>query len=348
MEDVLGEIKSWFEVKPRFVKHKFTEILADGDLIVGKYTNVIFLISKEKIELSIQPLSRTVISLESGEGFKKFRFGEYKVEKADVEEQILKLNAEFSEELFYDLIPAYNIEAFKIEVTLRQCNLSVESISKEETEILKQVTRISESARSVNTVDGLENTLFEVSKIQMSFFKRFSTFKDINEEIFSSIVRFETLARKLDGWFNDKIQEFRDFHQSLVYYESKFEQTLNGIRDMYSLLSIQLDVMRNKENLELQRKTSSLQAAAVVIEFVAVLYYSLKIWEHFVDLEVMPKGFAFTILFLFTLAVVGYTEVLSHIFREKKISVSFILTTLILVLIILMMYLLPAFIFSGA
>ncbi|MCD6494104.1 MAG: hypothetical protein J7K36_10000, partial [Archaeoglobaceae archaeon] len=96
------------------------------------------------------------------------------------------------------------------------------------------------------------------------FFKKFIQYKDINEEIFTAITRFEAISRKMGDWFIEKKNELKDFLENLKYFESKFEQTLGVIRDLFSLISIRLDMLRNREYMEMQKKTSSLQAAAVV------------------------------------------------------------------------------------
>ena len=100
-------------------------------------------------------------------------------------------------------------------------------------------------------------------------------------------------------------------------------------------------MLRNKEYMEMQKRTSSLQAAAAIIEFVAVFYYTLKVWDYFMPIERMPKFLAFLLLSMFTTSVVVYTEVLAELVRERKISRQFIVTTILLALILFMMYHVP-------
>lgn len=187
----------------------------------------------------------------------------------------------------------------------------------------------------------MENILNVVSTLHVDFFKKFIQYKDINEEIFTAITRFEAISRKMGDWFIEKKNELKDFLENLKYFESKFEQTLGVVRDLFSLISIRLDMLRNREYMEMQKKTSSLQAAAVVIEFVAVFYYSLKVWEHFMHIDKMPKSIAFILLSIFTTSVVAYTEILSEIVRKREVSKRFIVATLLLILIFILMYFVP-------
>lgn len=69
----------------------------------------------------------------------------------------------------------------------------------------------------------------------------------------------------------------------------------------------------------MQRRTSSLQAAAVVIEFVAVFYYTLKIWDYFMPIDKLPEFATFGLLTVFTALIVFYTEALGEIIRERRI-----------------------------
>jgi hypothetical protein len=348
MESVFEEIKNkGVALKPVFKKLKHIEIVAEGEgIVVGKYENVFFVSSTEEIEFESDAIDLLEIEIVDEDGLENFKFGKYSIEEDDHTK--LKLRVEFSEDLFYDLIPAQQILFTKVKIFTNQLKLQAEVMSKEETRILKEVSYLSERAKTCENVYELEDVLQEVSTFHMDFFRKFSQFKDVNEELFSSIVNLEVVTDMLGGWYANRIKEIKEFHQSLIYFESKFEQTLNGIRDLFSLISLQLDISRNRENMDIQRRTSSLQAAAVVIEFVAVLYYSLKVWEYFVDIDVMPKWLSFSLLIAFTVMVVAYTEVLAEIVRTKKSSPIFVTATLSLILVIVLMYVVPSIIFSGA
>ncbi len=348
IDDIFTKLKNLgFKLKPKFKKLKFTEIFAVGDRVsVGKFDNVAFLFIEGTTEISFEYLDMIKVEISQGdETFNDFKFGKYKLEEGEI--LTIKLDTEFSEEIFLDLIPAMQIEVMKIEVLLSQCDLQSEVMSKEETEIISEVSELASMANEHEDMTELERILSEVSNLHINFFKKFSRFKDVTEEIFSSIVKLEVISREIGGWYRERVQEFKDYHQSLLYFESKFEQTLNGLRDLFSIISLKLDTMRNRENIDLLRRTSSLQAAAAIIEFVAVFYYTLKIWDHFLPIENMPGPLAFTLLTGFTVAVVASTEFLAELVSLKKITRSLIITSLIIAVILLLMYVLPAFIFSG-
>ncbi|AEA46656.1 hypothetical protein [Archaeoglobus veneficus] len=273
---------------------------------------------------------------QADESFNEFKFGKFKVE----DESRIKLDAEFSGELFYDLIPALQIEITKAEVLLKECNLQAEVISREESEIIKEVSKLSDMAKKSSEVSELESVLSEVSTIHVDFFRKFMHFKDISEELFSSITKLEVISRSAD-LFMEKTSELKEFFERLRYFESKFEQTLNGIRDLFTLISLRLDTLRNRENLDLQRRTASLQAAAAIIEFVAIFYYTLKTWDYFTPLENVPTSISFLLLLVFTTSVVAFTEVFGEWIRERRISKRFVVMAAVIVAVTFLMYCIP-------
>lgn len=352
-EDVDGFLdelkKSGMQLKPKFKKFKYSEIFAVGEgVTAGRYENIAFFLFDSIFQPSTDVIGMLRIVFEKAdESFRDFKFGKYLIEEQGVTLLKLDIPDERRDELLFDLIPALHILVMKIRILLNQCNLQSEVMSKEETRIIQHVSNLSHQANRSKDVFELENILSEVSNMHMSFFGKFARFKDVNEEIFSSIVKCETISRELGRWHADLIQEFKGFHQSLLYFESKFEQTLNGVRDLFSIISLQLDTMRNRENIDLQKRTSSLQAAAAIIEFVAVFYYTLRIWEHFLPIGSMPGTLTFLLLTGFTVAVVAYTEILAELVRFRKFSKSFVIATFLLALILFLMFILPLT-FSGA
>ena len=74
-------------------------------------------------------------------------------------------------------------------------------------------------------------------------------------------------------------------------YSENFEKVLKELENRLNLVYLQIEVERRKNELELNRRTSA--TAAVVIEFVAVAYYSLKIWESYLPVEKFQKFFLF-------------------------------------------------------
>jgi hypothetical protein len=161
-------------------------------------------------------------------------------------------------------------------------------------------------------------------------------------------MNFDVFARGIGGWFIEKSENFKDYFERLKYFESKFEQTLNGIRDLFTLASLKLDTLRNREYLELQKRTSSLQAAAAIIEFVAVYYYTMKIWEHFLPIETVPKILSFLMLTFFTTSIVVYTEALSELIRERRVTRGFVVVTFLLIIILFLMVYTPLIFSAGA
>ena len=126
-------------------------------------------------------------------------------------------------------------------------------------------------------------------------------------------------------------------------YESRFEQTLDGVRDALEVVHLRLEMFRSKENLELQKRTSALQAAAAIVEFVAVFYYTMKVWESFLPVKEMPPQISFLLLALFTTAVVIYTDVLAEFIRERKFNKKFLLFSITLLIILISMAVFPIY-----
>jgi hypothetical protein len=339
MDNVVRAIKDiGIEIKPEFKDHRFVSLIASGkNLIIGKYENVAFLISDKSFEIST--LEKITVEMASSDStFSEFRFGKYKVE-GDV--KTIKLECEFSEELFYDLFPALFVQFIKANTLLNDCNLQADTLSKEETRAIDKIVRLSHQATKSNDLSELERISFELSEIHVDFYRKFMRFKDAIEEMFSSMTKFETISVIMGGFLIEKSIEMRDQFERLKYYESKFEQTLVGGRDVFNIVNLRLDTLRNKENLELQKRTSSLQAAAAIIEYVAVFYYTLKIWEDFLPVDKMPGYLSFSLLVIFTTTVVAYTETLGGYIRTREISKKFMILTIMLFTTLLLMYILP-------
>ncbi len=189
--------------------------------------------------------------------------------------------------------------------------------------------------------------MFEISKLRVDFFRKFMKFKDVVENVFVSIVAAEHISNLMGGFAVEAVDEARRGVEVLHYYESKFQQTLSGVSDVLQVVSIRLDMLRNRETFELQKRTSSLQAAAAIIEFVAVYYYTPKIWESFLPVESMPKVVTFTLLAAFTTIVVIYTEAMGEYIRTRILSRKFAALTTALLLVLFLMVALPI-LFSAA
>ncbi len=337
MDRVLNELKK-AEIIPRSSHRKFehTEILGESDdVLIGMYSDVGFAVLRKDVDIEVDALKVFSVRIEkSDETFRDFKFGKVKIR--DENTIVIEIDPDSLNSLVYDILPALEIELIRVETFLKECNLRAESLSVEETKVIKETTNLSHNISKIEDVVELEKALVRISGLNMDFYRRFMSFKDLNENLFSAIMKFEILSMSTD-LYREKIDEFKDSFEMLRYFESKFEQTLSGIRDLYSMVSIKLDTLRNRENLELQKRTSSLQAAAVVIEFVAVFYYTMKIWENFSDFEKVPPLLSFTLLTLFSFLAVAITDGLGEYIREGKMTVRFrlILVSLAVVLIVM-------------
>jgi hypothetical protein len=347
MENVINVLKnSGISLKPKFDRHRYVEIVASNSALIGKYKNIGFLFFSREVEIEYDFLKKVTVEIAAAnETFYDSRMGRYAVED---DGELLRIDREFDEEFFVDFIPAMYTEFIKSEILLNECNLLADVISREETEIIKRIKKLSAEAEKSTNMGEIESFLAEVSGFQTDFFKKFMEFKDVNEELFSAMMNFDVFARGIGGWFIEKSENFKDYFERLKYFESKFEQTLNGIRDLFTLASLKLDTLRNREYLELQKRTSSLQAAAAIIEFVAVYYYTMKIWEHFLPIETVPKILSFLMLTFFTTSIVVYTEALSELIRERRVTRGFVVVTFLLIIILFLMVYTPLIFSAGA
>lgn len=345
MENVVNLLKNLnISLKNKFKKYKHvTAVATNENVFLGKYENIVFIVLTQSLELDYEFLKEVTVEITDPEDtFYESRLCNFAVEEDGAK---IKIDRD-DEDLIYDFIPATEVEMIKSEILLNECNLQADVISKEETHIINEVRKLSDNAKEASTVSELEAILSEVSELQVDFFKKFMNFKDINEEMYSAVMQYDVFARNLGGWFSEIAGNFKDYFDKLKYFESKFEQTINAVRDLFTLLSLRLDMLRNSEYLELQRRTSSLQAAAAVIEFVAVFYYTMKIWGYFLPLEGMPSPLSFSLLAVFTTSIVAYTEAISGMIREEGINIKFVLLTLLLAVILVLMVILPLT-FSG-
>lgn len=331
LEEVLTNLK---RAKPSFKRYRYVEILAElEDGVVGRYRNILFVLTDQ--EVSIDPLAKIVVEFSTEKGLRPFAYGRY----AYRENQLL-LDCKYREDLFHDYLPALLSELTLSRVLMKDCTIRAEQLAEKETEIVRELIKLSEETKTADP-ERLEKLSFEVSDLRTSFFTSFMHFKDTVEEIFSAISRGTAISTSLGGLLSEQIQELQLELQTLSYYESRFEQTLAGVRDALDIVHLRLETLRSRENLELQKRTSALQAAAAIIEFVAVYYYTLKIWESFLPLEHIPPVVSFTVLAVFTTIVVAYTDALGEYIREKRAKPKFVFLTLLLVTLLALMMILP-------
>ncbi len=335
-------LKAIGEATPEFKRFRYVELMAKSERgVVGKYRTLYFLFSEGPFELDIEPIEIFEVEIARDDGnFHKFRFGKY-----SIRDKIL-LDCDYRDELFLDYLPALLCEISSAKLMINDCNLRASHLAERESEIVREVTRISEKVKTLS-IEKLEELSFEVSALRASFFSSYMLFKDDVEEIFSSIARASSISSFLGGLLREQIDELRNQLETISYFESRFEQTLSGVRDAFDVVHLRLEMLRGKENLELQKRTSALQAAAAIIEFVAVFYYSMKIWEAFLPVKEMPHWLSFSLLTAFTFTVVMYTEALGEYIRERRFSTKFVLLTLTLTALIILMATLPT-LFSAA
>ena len=332
LEEVLSEIK---EAKPAFKRYKYVEILAQFEGgVVGKYNDFVFIFAERDPPVTKEPLERFLVEISEDDGsYKPFRFGKYRYDGKFL------IDADFREDFFHDCLPALLSEIAKAKTLIKDCSLRAKHLAEKETKIVREITKLSEEAKTLNP-ERLEELSFEVSGMRAKFFSSYMHFKDAVEEIFSAISSAESISNFLGGMLEEKLREMKPELERMKYYESSFEQTLSGVRDALDVVHLRLEMLRGKENLELQKRTSALQAAAVIIEFVAVYYYTLKVWEDFLPVKEMPSTISFSLLFAFTTVVVILTDAIGEYIKERKVTIRLILlSTLLLVTLALMVYL---------
>ncbi len=61
-EDLEKIVTSLDDLKPRFKKFKRTEILASNHAVVGKYRNVVFVVSSEDVSIPCEYLDKLVVT----------------------------------------------------------------------------------------------------------------------------------------------------------------------------------------------------------------------------------------------------------------------------------------------
>jgi len=333
LEDVLSGIK---DAKPAFRRYKYVEILAQFDGgVVGKYGNIVFILAEREPPIEKEPLERFAVEISKDDGsYKPFRFGKYRYEEK------LLIDTEFREDLFYDYLPALLPEIARAKTLTNECNIRASHLADRETKIVREVIKLSEEAKTLDA-KRLEELSFELSSMRAEFFSGYMNFKDVVEEIFSAILRAERISNFLGGMLEEEMSEMKTELERMKYYESSFEQTLAGVRDALDVVHLRLEMLRGKENLELQKRASALQAAAAIIEFVAVYYYTMKIWENFLPVEEMPSIISFSLLFAFTTIVVILTEAIGEYIKDRKVTMRLALLSILLLITLALMIYLP-------
>ncbi|ADC66094.1 conserved hypothetical protein [Ferroglobus placidus DSM 10642] len=325
-EKILASLKN---LKPAFKAEKNYEVFAvsdDGRVMAGKYKKTFFVLSEEDLVFPVEPLESYRII-----------FGDYG--EAKFENSTVYVPREKSEIVLRNLVPFLS-EITVAKILIKDARLRAEHLTKEETKIISEVTKILEGAKTLS-VSKLEELAYSISSLKGSFFSAYMQFKDELEEISSSLIRAEEHSGELG--FAELISSLRSQLRALRQYESSFESTLSGVRDALDTVHLKLESLHRKENLELQRKTSSLQAAAAVIEFIAVFYYSMGIWSKYANLEEIPKWISFSLLAILSTLVVICTEAVGEVLTSKKLNGRFYVVTTLLILVIIAMLLVTVY-----
>ncbi len=152
--------------------------------------------------------------------------------------------------------------------------------------------------------------------------------------------RITAAARKIYGnKLESNLQEYlavcRKATRDVQQASDRVNLIMNEVKAAIDVVQTQVDLMRSKEsvelqrqfnlvltqNLDLQRKSLTLQIAAGFVEFIVIAYYSLSIWKNLSDPNIfkhIPAALTLIIAASFAgLAVFG-THLLAHEHRSFK------------------------------
>ncbi|AIY90316.1 hypothetical protein [Geoglobus acetivorans] len=310
LEDVLNSIP---DLKPSFRKLGNVEVIAENkEVRVGKYRNYVIVLSSGELEFENAPIETFRIVLRELENGRDFQFGTYRFEENTVEIQPER------EMDFLELSPIFSELAALKTLSIDAGNRG-EFLSKEETKIIDRTVRILENAGTMD-ISVLEDLAFELSSLKGKFISRYMKFKDEIEEIGQSLIRFKSLSRKYGHFLYELTPEYEDVLSNLRYYEMSFDQTLRSVRDSLETIHLKLESIQRRETLELQKRTSALQVAAAVIEFIVVFYYTMGIWSKYADLSMLPKWLSLLTLTVLSATVPLLTEAFGEYLLERRVG----------------------------
>ncbi len=331
-EEILKNLKG---LKPSFRLDGEYEIIAENenrDIFVGKYRDTIFVMSAKQPEMPVEPLKSFRIEFDKIELGRVFEYGKYKLE-----DYLLLIETERSEQEVSRIIPPLLTEIALAGILVSDAKIRADYLTKEETKIINKITEILEGAKSLS-ISRLEELAFSVSSMKGTFFSSYMRYKDELEEIAYCLIRAQKLSESIGGLLKGEIEELKRELGILRQFESSFESTLNGVRDALDTIHLRLEGLHRKEYIEMQRKTSSLQAAAAVIEFIAVFYYTLGIWSKYANLSAIPKWITFSLLTSLSFLVVAYTEIFGEIITNRKLDKKFYVVTILTALTVIAMF----------
>ncbi|MEM0203819.1 MAG: hypothetical protein QXO16_06885 [Archaeoglobaceae archaeon] len=324
LEKLLNELKG--VLKPTFRRSKNVEILAEGDgVLLGKYRSILFLISN--FETLLIPIAKFEIALKTVEKGENFAYGKYRIE------EVIEIETEFDKELFYDLLPALFSEIAIARATLRDCFLTQSHIAEKMSKVRDLIKK---------EAKNLESYAIELARERDSFFIVYSNFVAKVDEAETSIASARFFVERLGGFIKEEVARLENSAKVAKKFAEECERVLREIENRFNMIYLQIEMERRKEEFEIGKKTSAITAAAVVIEFVAVAYYSLKIWESYLPIEKLPRILSFSLLMSFTLSVVFLTEAIGSYLKEKRIKKLF-LSSAILASMLALMIILPLY-----
>jgi len=333
------------------------EILARSEHgVIGKIGDIEFVVTRGLDPPADEVIKRTEVVFESlSDDFEEFALGKVRFTK----DRIL-VDCKFDEEFFYLIFPLLDFHLTRARTLIDGGNSTAENLIEKSRNISKRLTELSELIKTSKSVEELEDIISELSSIQADVFSRLLRFRAFNEEVMKSITASERVAKTFFQETRSILLEIgglRDRLEYFKYVESTLENVLEGVKSVLNLVKMRLDVLRNREfseiqrslndasiqNVRIQKRTSALQASAVVIEFVAVFYYTLRSWEHFMGETLVrtPAGIKLITLVTFTAAVVYCTEALAEAMEEKRLLKRTVLAALLVLLSSVFLYIVP-------
>lgn len=208
-------------------------------------------------------------------------------------------------------------------------------------------------SKESNKIDLLEEEIGNLSKIyghlagDAVIIKHASDILESDLEYLESHLR-DLLAKNSDSSALDRqyLNDFRDHLDRFARDEEFLGSSLENVRAALEIVRSRVELERSRESVALQQKGISLQVAAVLVEFVIVVYYSLQSWKVLATPEKfyrIPSFFQGGVVLIFALAVVTCTHFTAKYFQERKFNKGLIFSLLVTLLMIAAMIILPLY-----
>ncbi len=111
-----------------------------------------------------------------------------------------------------------------------------------------------------------------------------------------------------------------DLNESLKESEISIGYAIKNTKTAIDIVRTSVELLRSRENIFLQEEAISFEAAAGVLGFIIIFYYSLTSWLHIlgeVRFEIIPPVTRFLTIFLFTSSAVLLTHFLGESYKKK-------------------------------